>query len=157
VPEHPHPVGRRENARLSWICLLGAGASCLLLNAVSGAVKRLLGLRSRPRSGSPHPTPPDKPIAEFSTSTGRNTTPRFKPGNPKLRNNGTRHGSEVRGSVREDVGPVSKFEPDPGGQEVEACLVHAGEGCFMQALLKFAEQRDEVGDVSAGVGELGGR
>jgi hypothetical protein len=62
------------------------------------------------------------------------------PGNPKRRNNGTRHGSVDRGSVRED-GPVSKFEPDPGGQEVEACLVHAGEGCFTRALLKFAEQR----------------
>jgi hypothetical protein len=63
------------------------------------------------------------------------------PGNPKLRNNGTRHGSVDRGSVREHVGQVSKFEPDPGRKEVEACLVHVGEGCFTQALLKFAEQR----------------
>jgi hypothetical protein len=59
--EEPHPCRTTENARLWWICLLGAGASCLLLNAVSGAVKRLLGLRSRPRSGSPRRTPSGQP------------------------------------------------------------------------------------------------
>jgi hypothetical protein len=55
--EEPHPARRREKTLLCWIYLLGAGASCLLLNAVSRAVKRLLGLRSRPRSGSPRRTP----------------------------------------------------------------------------------------------------
>jgi hypothetical protein len=59
--EEPHPARRRENTRLRWICLLGAGVLWLLLNAVSGAVKRLLGLRSRPRCGSLRRTPSGQP------------------------------------------------------------------------------------------------